>query len=126
MLGLVPKMCATKQPPPEAEPPQGPLVPMTSATTPPIWHPPEPSGVPAAAAQTGQAASPPPSAELVRARAAAEQRDYKKVRSLLDKKVRGGKGVPEESQLLYRACVHLKDRACADAVKAKHPEDIAD
>ena len=36
--------------------------------------------------------------------------------TILDKKVRGGKCAPEESQLLFRACVQLKDRLCQEAV----------
>lgn len=123
-LSFLPKTCATKQQkPPEAEPPLPAPVPITSATTPPIWHAPDPVEVPAGTTTT---ASPPPSPELVKARAAAEQKDFKKVRSLLEKKARAGKSVPEESQLVFHACVQLKDKACADAVKAKHPGDITE
>lgn len=61
----------------------------------------------------------------MRARAAAEAKEFKKVRALLEKKVRAGKSTPEEAQLVFRACVQLKDKACIDAVKAKHPEDVA-
>ena len=62
----------------------------------------------------------------MKARAAAEAKDFKKVKTLLEKKVRGGKCTPEETQLVFRACVQLKDKACIDAVKAKHPEDVSD
>jgi len=98
-------------------------LPVTSATTPPIWHPPDPAGGPSV---TTTPATAPPSPDLVKARAAAEAKDFKKVRTLLEKKVRGGKSVPEESQLVFHACVALKDKACSDAVKAKHPEDITE
>ena len=67
-----------------------------------------------------------PNPDLAKARAAAEAKDFKKVRALLEKKVRSGKGVPEEAQLVHRACVALKDKVCADAVKAKHPEDVTE
>jgi hypothetical protein len=117
-LGLVPKAC-TKQKPPEPETPIPLPVPVPSATTPPIWHPPDAVGGPAATSS-----APPLPPELVKARAAAEAKDSKKVRSLLEKKVRGGKCLPEESQLVYRACVVLKDKACFEGVKAKHPDDI--
>ena len=61
----------------------------------------------------------------MKARAAADAKEFKKVRAILEKKVKAGKAVPEENQLLFRACVQLKDKACADAVKSKHPEDVA-
>ena len=124
-LAFAPKSCATKlqpQKPPEAEPPPPP-VPITSATTPPIWHPPDPTG---GAPATSASAAPPPSAELVKARAAAEAKDFKKVKSLLEKKVRGGRCAPEEAQLVFRACVALKDKACSEAVKAKRPDDVSE
>lgn len=117
-------MCATKsQQPAEAEPaaPPATAVPITSATTPPIWHAPDRAEAPAPASATAAA---PPSPELVKARVAAEQKDFKKVRTLLEKKVLRagvGKSVPEESQLVYQACVHVKDKTCAEAVKARHP-----
>ena len=120
-LAFVPEACAKKKPPAEVEPPLPPPVPVTSATTPPIWHPPDPVGGP-----SGTTPAPPTSPDLVKARAAAEAKDFKKVRTLLEKKVRGGKCVPEESQLVFRACVALKDKTCSEAVKAKHPEDITD
>jgi hypothetical protein len=123
-LALLPKACVKKppveDPPVDAPPP--PPVPVTSATTPPIWAP--PTG-PTPVGTTTTTATPPASAELVKARAAADARDFKKVKSLLDKKVRGGRCAPEESQLLFRACTQLKDKACVDAVKAKHPDDVA-
>lgn len=48
------------------------------------------------------------------------------MKALLEKKVKSGKGTPEENQLLFRACMQTKDKTCADAVKAKHPDDIGD
>lgn len=124
-LAFAPKMCATRaQKPPEVEPPPPAPTPITSATTPPIWNPPEAAGGATAAAPA--TAAPPASPELVKARAAADAKDFKKVRTLLEKKVRGGKCVPEESQLVFHACVQLKDKACSDAVKTKHPDDITE
>jgi len=122
-LALLPKACVKKPPPdPPIDAPLPPPTPITSATTPPIWSPPTAS---TPTATTTTTAAPPPSAELVKARAAADAKDFKKVKALLDKKVRGGKCAPEESQLLFRACVQLKDKACTEAVKAKHPDDVA-
>ena len=123
LAALAPGTCAKKPPPADVEQPPPPPLPVTSATTPPIWHPPDPAGGPSV---TTTPATAPPSPDLVKARAAAEAKDFKKVRTLLEKKVRGGKSVPEESQLVFHACVALKDKACSDAVKAKHPEDITE
>jgi hypothetical protein len=125
-LGLAPKACSKKPPPaPEADfvPPQPP----PSTTTPPIWAPPQGPGT--APVTSGGTVTPPPptvSAELVKARAAAEAKEFKKVKTLLEKKVRAGKGTPEENQLVFRACVQTKDKACVADVKAKHPEDVTD
>ena len=122
-LALLPKACVKKPPPdPVVDAPPPPPVPITSATTPPIWSP--PTTVSTTPASTGTT-TPPPSPELVKARAAADAKDFRKVKALLDKKVRGGKCAPEESQLLFRACVQLKDKACSDAVRAKHPDDLS-
>ncbi len=127
VLSSAPESCLKKKKPVEPDAPQQPIpaiVPVTSATTPPIWHPPEATASPGTATT---AAAPPASPELVKARAAAEAKDFKKVRTLLEKRVRGSaKVAPEEAQLVHRACVVLKDRACADAVKAKHPDDISE
>jgi hypothetical protein len=87
-------------------------LPLTSATTPPVWAPPDTGGLPA----------PPPNADLAKARALAQAGDSKKVRALLEKKVKAGKGSKEEAALLLQACIALRDKACVDAVKAKHPE----
>jgi hypothetical protein len=123
-LALAPKAC-TKKPPPPPEADFVPPPPLPSATTPPIWAPPQ---GPATAPLTSASAPPPvppASPELVKARAAADAREFKKVKTLLEKKVRAGKSTSEETQLVFRACVQLKDKACIDAVKAKHPEDVA-
>jgi hypothetical protein len=127
VLAFLPPACAKlmgKAPPPPVEPevPVPVPTPITSATTPPAWHPPEPTSTAAGTGASGGVA--PPSADLVKARAAAEAKDFKKVRSLLEKKVRGGKCAPEESQLVFRACTALKDKPCIAEVKAKHSEDL--
>ena len=122
-LAFAPKAC-TKKPPPEPpiDAPLPPPIPVTSATTPPIWAP------PTTTVETGSSSSaavPSASPELVKARQANDTKDFKKVKSILEKKVRGGKCAPEESQLLFRACVQLKDKACTEAVRAKHPGDVS-
>lgn len=126
-LAFLPKACVKKPPPdPPIDAPPPPPIPITSATTPPIWAPPTPT-TPVATGSSSSSGGTAPSAspELVKARAASDAKDFKKVKSILDKKVRGGKCAPEESQLLFRACAQLKDKACTDAVKAKHPDDVA-
>jgi hypothetical protein len=122
MVAFLPPACAKlvgKQPPPQVEPEVAPPPPppISSATTPPAWHPPEPPASSSAAPSTQ-----PPSADLVKARAAADAKDFKKVRTLLEKKVRGGKCAPEEAQLVLRACTVLKDKACVAEVTAKHSD----
>ncbi|HSO36295.1 MAG TPA: hypothetical protein VLT33_27400 [Labilithrix sp.] len=126
VLAFLPPACAKlmgKAPPAEPEVVAPPPPPITSATTPPAWHPPEPVGT-ASAATAGPGSPPPPSADLLKARAAAEAKDFKKVRSLLEKKVRAGKCAPEESQLVFKACTVLKDKPCIAEVKARHPDDL--
>ena len=61
----------------------------------------------------------------MKARQANDAKDFKKVRTILEKKVRAGKCAPEESQLLFHACAQLKDKACTEAVRAKHPGDVS-
>jgi hypothetical protein len=126
-LALAPKACVKGKPEPTAaEKDFVPAPPLPSATTPPIWAPPQVAGTTPPAATTSAVPQPPPaSPELVKARAAAEAKDFKKVKSLLEKRVRSGKSLPEENQLVFRACVQTKDKACVDAVKAKHPDDVA-
>jgi hypothetical protein len=125
-LAFAPKACVKKEaPPPEPEAVVPPL-PQTTATAPPIWAPPEVPATGAVSSGSVTPAAPTVSPELLKARTAADAKDFKKVKTLLEKKVRGGKGTPEENQLLFRACVQTKDKACADAVKAKHPDDVGD
>jgi hypothetical protein len=129
-LALMPEACAKllakKAPATEPEPqPEPAPAPVTSATAPPIWAPPDnPTGT-TPGAIVPSASPPPASPELVKARAAAAAREWKKVRALLEKRVRAGRCAPEESQLVFRACTALKDKACVDAVRAKHAEDVA-
>jgi hypothetical protein len=129
-LAFMPEACAKllakKAPATEPEPaPEPPPAPMTSATAPPIWAPPDNAAGTTPGASGPGVTAPPASPELVKARAAAGAKEWKKVRALLEKRVRAGKCAPEESQLVSRACAALKDKACVDAVKAKHPEDVA-
>lgn len=90
------------------------VVPPASATTPPIWAPPDTSPPPDAGS--------PPNPDLAKARALAQSGDNKKLKALLEKKVRAGKATREEAFLLVGACGALKDKACVDAAKAKYPE----
>jgi hypothetical protein len=125
-LTVMPDSCAKilgKKPPQPADDPTPPPVPVTSATTPPIWNPPEQPTTPSSAPTSS---APTVSPELVKARAAADAKEFKKVKTLLGAKVLAGKCLPEESQLVFKACVALKDKKCSDAVKAKHPEDITE
>ena len=64
----------------------------------------------------------PPASDAVVARAAAAKRDWKKVRSLLDKKARAGAASPEEVSLLREACEKLKDKACVDMLAKAYSE----
>lgn len=129
MLAVLPPACAKllgqAPPPPVDDFPAPPPPPIVSATAPPAWHPPDPPPGPAAST-TSAGVSVAPSADLVKARTAADAKDFKKVRSLLEKKVRGGRCAPEESQLVFHACTVLKDKVCADAVKAKHADDLTE
>ncbi len=90
--------------------------PVASATAPPVWAPPE------TAAPPPTAPAPPPSPELAKARVLAQAGETKKVRALLEKKVKSGKSSKEEAALLLEACTALRDKACIDMVKSKHPE----
>ena len=91
-------------------------IPDLSATTPPIYHAPEEAPM-----DTAVASTPAPSAELTKARAAADAKDWKKVRALLDKRVHGGKASNDEAGLMFRACRELKDKACVDYVHKAYP-----
>jgi len=112
MLGKSP--AATEPPPPPPPPPPtdsaGPIAP------PPIWQPPEP---PSTVSTTSTKIDAGPPSEAEQAKAALEKKDYKKVRTLLAKKVEGGKGTPDEASMLIEACTKLKDKVCVE--KAKNP-----
>lgn len=118
---------ASAEPPRPAPTPAPAPIPVTSATAPPVWAPPDtggtttaaPTGSPSTSASAG-------AADLAKAREAAEHKEHKKVRTILEKKVKAGKGSPEEVELLLAACVALKDKACVDAAKAKHPPSGGD
>ena len=110
--------CSKSEPPAPVEAP----APVLSATTPPIYQPPDPTPV-------GSASSAPAAASLSpdfpRAKAAADAKDWKKVRGFLEKRARAGKSPAEEAQLALDACIALKDKACADAIHGKYPDLLA-
>ena len=110
ILALAPQMpegCTKalgKKETPAPEPPPPLPTPISSASVPrapPIWAPPE---------------TPPPatstSIELQKVRAAADAKNHKLVRSLLDKKAKSGKASEEEVHHLHDACTALKDKVC--------------
>lgn len=119
MLGKV----HSSQASPSVEPAPKP-VPVTSAaatatataTTPPVWAPPE----------TATPAPPPPApsaeTDLSKAQALSQAGDHKKVRALLEKKVKAGKASHEEASILMESCLILRDRTCVAVIKAKHPD----
>jgi hypothetical protein len=84
-------------------PPPAPVASVSAPRAPPIWHPPEPT-------------TPPPSssaqAELAKVRSAADAKNHKLVRTLLDKKAKSGKATDEEVKYLHDACTALKDKTC--------------
>lgn len=92
-------------------------LPETTATTPPIYRAPE-------APYDAGPPAPPPSAEYTKARAAADASDWKKVRSLLDKRVHGGKAPIDEAVLLVRACRELRDKTCTEYVRKTYPKAL--
>jgi hypothetical protein len=119
-LLLLPPSCAKmlgQKPPPEptAEPPEPKPLPVTSATTPPVF-----TADPGPPPSTSTSAMP-PSTDLAKARAAADAKDWKKVKGILEKKARAGKASADEAQLAFDACTATKDKSCVDAVKAKYP-----
>ncbi|HVJ92374.1 MAG TPA: hypothetical protein VM580_21385 [Labilithrix sp.] len=87
-----------------------------TSTAPPVWTPPDPGG------PLPKKATAPVSPDLAKARALADAGAHKKIRALLEKKVKAGKGDREEAAILLEACIALRDKACVDAVKAKHPD----
>jgi hypothetical protein len=119
VMGLMPEACAKILGQPadrsaQTDPP--PIIPSATVTAPPTYQPPDLGPPPTSAPPPG--ASP----ELVKAREAEDKKDYKKVKSLLEKKVKSGKATREEAQLLADACNSLKDKACLDSVRKTHPE----
>jgi len=97
-------------------PPPPPPTPATSATTPPVWTPPDttPTGSGASTA-TKPAVDP----DFVKAKEAAAKGDHKKVRALLQPRVKSGKATSEEHELLLESCTALKDKACIELAKSK-------
>ncbi len=106
--GAVPSATVEPTPPP---------LPITSATAPPIWSPPD-TGEPPPSPTPSAAANP----DLTKARLFAQQGEHRKVRALLEKKVKAGKATQEEAAVLIEACTALKDKTCIAEVKAKHPD----
>src|SRR6476469_2465988 len=86
VMGLLPPSCVktlghSQDTPPQTDPP--PIIPSSVPTTPPTFAPPEPPGPPPTSA-------PPPgqSAEYVKAKEAADKKDYKKVRAILSPRIK--------------------------------------
>ncbi len=105
-------MLGQKSDPEPLIPPDPQPVPVTSATTPPVFTvdqgpPPVPS-------------SGPPS-DLQQAQAAADAKNYEKVKTILEKKTRAGKSSDAEAKLCLDACTQTKDKSCVKAIKAKYP-----
>lgn len=91
---------------------------VATPTAPPVWAPPDTGGpLPTPPPPAPSSASP----DAVKARALADAGEHKKVRTLLEKKVKAGKGTDDEAAVLMQSCIALRDKACIDAVKARHP-----
>ena len=92
-----------------------------SPTAPPVWAPAfEGVAAEAAGAVATASAAPevrPPSPELRKALVAFERGDHKKVRALLEKRVRSGKGATDEARIVASSCAALGDKACVDALR---------
>jgi len=114
----MPDACAklTGKGTPSAEPPPIPTpipTPVTSSTTPPVWAPPDTAGT-----STGTPTKDPPKdPDFVKAKDFAAKGDHKKVRALLEKKVKAGKASAEETELLLESCTALKDKICIELCK---------
>ena len=108
---------AEPQPQPVAVTSAAPTATVT-ATAPPVWNPPDLGGGPPPT--PAPAASVPP--DLAKARVLSEAGDHKKVRALLEKKVKAGKANHEEATILMESCLILRDKGCVEAIKAKHPD----
>jgi hypothetical protein len=52
-----------------------------------------------------------------------EKGDHKKVRALLEKRVRSGKGTTDEARIVARSCAALVDKACIDALRPLVPRE---
>jgi hypothetical protein len=121
VMGLLPPSCAkmlggSPDSPPQTDPP--PVIPSSAPTTPPTYQQPEPVGLPP------PTSAPPPgqSPEYVKAKEAAEKKDYKKVKAILGPRMKNSRTTNEEAQLLMEACTSLKDKACMEMVRKAHPE----
>ncbi|MBN9161479.1 MAG: hypothetical protein J0I07_10980, partial [Myxococcales bacterium] len=90
---------------------------VATPTAPPVWAPPDTGGP----LPTPPPPAPSVSPDAVKARALADAGEHKKVRTLLEKKVKAGKGTDDEATVLMESCIALRDKACIDTVKAKHP-----
>ncbi len=118
VLHKSPATTASAEPAPPPPPP-----PPSTATAPPIWTPPEAATPAVATTASGAATGAGSSSEYALAHAAAEKKDWKKVKSLLDKKVKSGRGSPEELELLHEACEKTRDKACLESLKKLYPAD---
>lgn len=87
----------------------------TSATT--TVTPPTPTGP----ATTATVKPPSGQSTLEKAADAAKEGRSADVRRLLEAKVRGGNGNPEEVRLVRKACSVPFDKACVEDIKAKYP-----
>ena len=121
VMGLLPPSCAkilggSPDARPQSDPP--PIIPSAAPTTPPTYQPPDPVGLPP------PTSAPPPgqSPEYVKAKDAADKKDFKKVKALLAPRMKSSKSSTEEAQLLMDACTSLKDKACMEMVRKAHPE----
>lgn len=82
----------------------------SAPTAPPIWTPPEPS--------TGAAPPPSPNEVLLgQARAAAGKKEWKKVKTLLDKRMKSGEATREEVELMQTACEKTRDKGCLETLR---------
>ncbi|HEY8078181.1 MAG TPA: hypothetical protein VIF62_28835 [Labilithrix sp.] len=107
------KMLGQKSDPEPLVPPDPPTpVPVTSATTPPVFT--------ADTGPTTPASTQAPS-DLQQAQAAADAKNFDKVKTILEKKTRAGRSSDTEARLCLDACVATKDKKCVTAIKAKYP-----
>ena len=110
MMGK-PAPTATEEPPPPPPPPPPP-----SATTPPIYMPPDTNPPPTSVTTTASAKPTPAELESAQAKAALEKKNYKLVRTVLEKKLTAGNATPDDINMLKEACEKLKDTKCLMAV----------